>query len=106
LYAMDKMYLTVDGQRFGTGVRSSLGEGHVELVDLNISPNLMKEISLWLARYQDEVDKHPIDAVKAERLDLDGIGLCKKLSSELSPAKVEYYSDFKGTKLWFSEAGQ
>ncbi|MEP3893167.1 MAG: hypothetical protein ABJN52_04130 [Litorimonas sp.] len=97
-------YLTVDAMPTGTGVRDSLGGGFYSLEELNVPSYLIEEFATWIANYKMVIQSATPKAIDIEQLDRVGLGLCRKLSSELSDVKVEYFSEGKSEKIWISPA--
>lgn len=92
-------YLTVDGMFSGTGIRDSVRGGYLNPEELGLSADLVKEISLWLARYADAHYAQFKDKHENEALDQAGIAICKMLRDALPQSKIEYFSNAAMRKI-------
>jgi hypothetical protein len=85
-------YLIVDGMLSGTGVRDAVSGGYVDLAELGLSPNTMKVIASWLARYEAVHYQHFNDLQEIKALDDVGLELRNRLARELPENKIGYFS--------------
>ncbi len=86
-------YLIVDGMLSGTGIRDAVEGGYVDLEQLGISRSLQSDINVWVARYESSHYAQFNDSEEVDALDNEGVSLCKRLRSELSDSKIEYFSN-------------
>lgn len=92
-------YLTVDGMLSGTGIRDSVGGGYVDLQRLGLSEDLKEEFREWLRRYEKAHYFQFVNKHENERLDREGVAICRRLQAELPDAKIDYYSNAEMRKL-------
>jgi hypothetical protein len=83
----------------GTGIRDAVNGGYIELETLSISEELRAQMKLWLKEYEELHLEGYSDFIAVEKLDFEGIEICKSLKNEISDLKVEYYSDAKMEKF-------
>jgi len=86
-------YLVVDGCLHGTGIRDYYEGGYINPKELNLSYNLIKQLEIWLGKYEDEHYNGYSDNNNISSLDLEGKELAIKIKNELKNIKVAYYSD-------------
>jgi hypothetical protein len=91
-------YLIVDGMLSGTGIRDAVEGGYLSPRELGLSSQLVRDISLWVSRYEDAHYAQFNDKQEIAILDAQGIALCKRLENEL-PSKVEYFSNGEMRKI-------
>lgn len=99
---MNMRYLIVDGMLSGTGIRNAVEGGYVDLHELGLSSELIKDFSLWLSRYEDVHYAQFEDKQEIAVLDSQGIALCKRLQNELPDSKIEYFSNAEMRKIPFN----
>ena len=92
-------YLTIDGMLSGTGIRHSVDGGFLNPCELGISVEVIEKISRWLKEYEDAHYQHYVDKPHVEKLDSEGIEICRMLREALSGSKVEYYSSAEARRL-------
>jgi hypothetical protein len=99
---MNMRYLVVDGMLSGTGVRDAVDGGYLDLHELGLSSEFVKDMSLWLRRYENAHYAQFGDRQEVAALDSQGLVLCKRLGEELPQSKVEYFSSAEMRKILFS----
>ncbi|MCI5707228.1 MAG: hypothetical protein MR298_07895 [Odoribacter sp.] len=89
------MYLVVDGELHGTGIRDRYEGWYLEPSELGLSDELTKRIDSWLLRYWKIHYKGYTIKYKSkiEELDEEGREIARAIKQELQDVKVEYYSD-------------
>lgn len=85
-------YLVVEGNLSGTGVRDAVEGGYLTPSFIGVSDGLGDEISAWQKRYELDHFRSYTDSAEVDKLDAEGLTLRQKLSVELAPAKVQYFS--------------
>lgn len=95
-------YLTVDGMLSGTGIRDSVAGGYISPRELGISVDLIDQIEQWLLRYEQAHYCQFNDKEESERLDREGLEICKRLQDQLPQSKIEYFSDAEMRKMSLS----
>jgi hypothetical protein len=98
---MNHKYLTIDAMVAGTGIRDSYDGCYVELSILPISDDLRTKFVKWLDRYKCEHDKSFFDDAVNQRLDEEGLKICKALKAEMPTVKIEYFSAAYAQKTTF-----
>ena len=88
-------YLTVDGMMSGTGIRDTVEGGYCDLQELGLSKKLIERISIWLVEYEEAHFDQYEDTAVVEKLDLEGLSICRRVKEELVDVKVEYFSNAK-----------
>jgi hypothetical protein len=96
---MNKRYLVVDGMLSGTGIRDAVEGGYLDLHELGLSSEFVKNMSLWLRRYENAHYVQFGDQQEVAALDSQGLAICKKLMEELPQSKVEYFSSGEMKKI-------
>ena len=76
---MNMRYLIVDGMLSGTGVRDAIEGGYLDLHELGLSSDFIKDILLWVRRYEDAHYAQFDDKQEVTVLDSQGLALCKGL---------------------------
>ena len=94
-------YLTVDGELGGTGLRDSLEGKELSPSDIGCSNALSRKFENWLRRYELEHYNEFRNVKTLEKLDQEGISICKSLMADLPAIKVTYYSHGLAKALWF-----
>ncbi|MGB7067999.1 MAG: hypothetical protein WBD22_00710 [Pyrinomonadaceae bacterium] len=92
-------YLVLDAAFNGTGIRTDFTSSDVELDSLEISENLKRRITSWLADYHEQQFQGFENTETAEGLDLEGVSIVKELRAELPGVKISYYSEVCGSRL-------
>jgi hypothetical protein len=77
----------------GTGIRDSVEGRYLTLSELGLSPGLASRLTEWLRAYEAAHDAGYRDENEVRRLDEEGIKISVAVRSELTDAKVDYYSD-------------
>ncbi len=89
-------YLVVDGMLGGTGIREKYGSGFLELSELRLSLKLIRQIIIWVEKYESEHYLGFFDVGAVETLDREGIEISWALKRELlemgEDSKIEYIS--------------
>lgn len=91
-------YLIVDAALSGTGIRDYYNGGYINLEDLKLNSNLIKEINVWVSKYADEFYNQFSNDEVVDKLDKEGKEIATKVKKELPGIKVEYYSNAKMKK--------
>ena len=88
-------YLVVDGELSGTGLRNKYDReyGYIDPRDINLSDSLVSQIEKWQKAYEQVHFYGYKDKKEILRLDTEGIQIARKIASELTDVKVEYFSD-------------
>lgn len=89
---MTSRNLIVDGMLSGTGIRDSVEGGYVELRELDLSPELVRDIARWLDAYEDAHFHQFGDELLNARLDEQGQAIARRVQTELPRHVIEYYS--------------
>ena len=90
-------YIGIDGSWHGTGLYNSLDRSELDINDLGLSAQFLKDFSDWLEQYKicDE-DRGGDKLDRIAQLDLQGMEFCHRLKEELPGCKVQYFSDGTG----------
>lgn len=90
-------YLIIDASLNGTGIRDKYEGGYISPDDLLISRATKDRLNQWLTKYENEHYKEFTNDFIVAELDEEGKEIALKIKSELSDAKLEYFSDAKMT---------
>ncbi|MEM1173662.1 MAG: hypothetical protein AAGI27_02525 [Pseudomonadota bacterium] len=93
------LYLTVDGELSGTGIRDSVNGGYLHPEELGLHERTQKRMSAWVNRYEHAHYSGFSDQNLVNQLDEEGLAICGLVRAELSEVKVEYYSHARGERL-------
>lgn len=92
------MYLVVDAELHGTGIRDYYNGGFVNPNDLNLSIATVERINKWLAKYEKEHYDGYKNDVSIIELDSEGKQIALTIKNELVDVKVIYFSDARMTR--------
>ena len=87
------MYLVVDAQLHGTGIRDYYNGGFINPNDLNLSIVTVQRINKWLAKYEEEHYNSYTNDVSIIELDAEGKEIALSIKNEIVDVKVVYFSD-------------
>ena len=86
------LYLKVDGEMSGTGIRNSVDGEFLTAKELGLSLALQKQIDDWVKCYTDCHYENYSDKGKVTELDREGLEICGKIQESKPDIKVGYYS--------------
>ena len=90
------MYLVVDGQLSGTGIRDGANGGFLEPNGLSVELSL--RLANWLTEYEAEHYRGFKNESRIQELDQEGKEIAIAIHREVSDIKVAYYSDAHSAK--------
>ena len=89
------LYLIVDGNLHGTGIRDYYEGGYIEPSNLMLPADLIKSIECWLVSYEIEHYNGFANEINVEKLDQEGRKIALLIKSVLIDSKIQYYSAAK-----------
>ena len=84
--------LLIDGMLSGTGVRDDIEGGYVEPAKLGLSTELVRDLAVWQAKYEEAHFAGFQESVVSE-LDEAGQRLARRVGDELPEIDVGYFSN-------------
>lgn len=91
------MYLVIDAQLSGTGIRDYYNSNFINPNDLNLSIVTVQRINKWLAKYEEEHYNGYKNDVSIIELDAEGKEIALTIKNEIVDVKVVYFSDARMT---------
>lgn len=91
------MYIVIDGELHGTGLRDYYNGGYIDPRDLDLSISLREQLSNWLIKYENEHYSGFTHELVIKELDKEGLEIARLVKQELKDNKISYYSAAKLT---------
>jgi hypothetical protein len=91
------IYLVIDAELSGTGIRDKYEGEYLEPEELGLSSNAIQHLSAWLSKYENEHYNGFTDSGIIDELDNEGRKIALIIKNELPEVKVEYFSHARMT---------